>query len=132
MPYRASIKTCSVALAGATACFAMGWATAQTAWRDPLVVAPTHYTVRFENERIRVLEGVDQPGERTGMHDHPDTLMVVLAPFKRELTLANGRKIQTESKAGDVRWMPAQAHAGENTGSTETRALFIEFKAAAR
>lgn len=95
---------------------------------DPLTVAPAHYKVRFENERVRVLEGFDAPGEKIAMHGHPDTLMVGLSSFKRKLTLGNGRVIESESRPGDVRWMPAQSHAGENTGSTETRALFIEFK----
>ena len=107
----------------------MNWALAQVpASEDPLIVAPAHYKVRFENDRVRVLEGFDAPGEKIAMHGHPDTLMVALSPFKRKLTLGSGRVIETESKPGDVRWMPAQSHAGENTGSTETRALFIEFK----
>lgn len=117
---------CGGALTGA----ALSWA--DGAWRDPLQVAPAHYTVRLENERVRVLEGVDQPGEAIALHDHPDTLMVAMAPFERRLTLGNGRVITTAAKAGDVRWMPAQAHSGENIGSTPTRALFVEFKPCTR
>lgn len=111
---------------------AMAVVGAQTAWRDPLTVAPAHYQVRLENDRVRVIEGVDQPGESIAMHDHPDTLMIAMSAFERRLTLANGRVIATASRPGDVRWMPAQAHAGENTGQTETRALFVEFKPCAR
>lgn len=108
---------------------AVNWALAQiVAAPDPLVVAPAHYKVRFENERVRVLEGFDAPGEKIAMHGHPDTIMVGLSTFKRKLILGNGRVIETESKPGDVRWMPKQSHAGENIGDTETRALFIEFK----
>jgi quercetin dioxygenase-like cupin family protein len=111
----------------------VNWALAQVPTpEDPLTVAPAHYKVRFENDRVRVLEGIDAPGEKIAMHGHPDTLMVGLSSFKRKLTLGNGRVIETESKPGDVRWMPAQSHAGENIGNTETRALFIEFKLSAR
>lgn len=124
-PFAAGIG-CGAAL------MAAAWSWAQAPWRDPLEVAPGHYTVRLENDRVRVLEGVDQPGESITMHDHPDTLMVALSPFDRRLTLANGRVITTTSRAGDVRWMPAQAHSGVNTGSTETRALFVEFKPCGR
>jgi len=81
----------------------VNWALAQIAGAlDPLVVAPAHYKVRFENERVRVLEGFDAPSEKIAMHGHPDTLMVGLSSFKRKLTLGNGRGIETESKLGDV------------------------------
>lgn len=119
-----------LACGGGLVVAALGWA--QAPWRDPLQVAPAHYTVRLENDRVRVLEGVDEPGESIALHDHPDTLMVALSSFERRLTLANGRVIDTASRAGDVRWMPAQAHAGQNTGATRTRALFVEFKACPR
>lgn len=119
-----------VALMAAFACgMVVNWAVVQiVAAPDPLVVAPAHNKVRFENERERALEGFDAPGGKIAMHGHPDTLMVGLSSFKRKLTLGNGRVIETESKAGDVRWMPKQSHAGENVDDTETRALFIEFK----
>lgn len=101
---------------------------AQTAHIDPVAMAPHVYKVIFENETVRVLEATDKPGDKAEMHSHPDTLMYVLAPFKRKLTLGSGRVVNVEQKPGDVRWMPAQSHSGENTGDTETRALFIEFK----
>ncbi len=120
-------------LAGFGGGVAVNWALAQVpASEDPLLVAPAHYKVRFENDRVRVLEGFDAPGVKIAMHGHPDTLMVVLSSFKRKLTLGIGRVIETESAPGDVRWMPAQSHAGENIGSTETRALIVEFKAKVR
>lgn len=127
-----SLRAFAAGLGCGGAVVAAAWSWAQAPWRDPLQVAPDHYTVRLENERVRVLEGVDQPGESIAMHDHPDTVMVALAPFERRLTLGNGRVIQTASRAGDVRWLPAQSHAGENTGSTSTRALFVELKPCVR
>jgi hypothetical protein len=30
--------------------------------------------------------------------------------------------------AGQAFWLPAQIHAGENIGSTDTRVLFVELK----
>ena len=103
-------------------------AQASAAHVDPVAMAPHVYKVVFENDKVRVLEATDKPGDKAEMHSHPDTLMYVLAPFKRKLTLANGRVVNVEQKSGDIRWMPAQSHSGENTGDTETRALFIEFK----
>jgi hypothetical protein len=42
---------------------------------DPAVTNPDYYKVIFENERVRVLEYTDEPGARTTLHEHPDTLM---------------------------------------------------------
>ncbi|UMG93850.1 hypothetical protein [Nocardioides sp. TF02-7] len=33
---------------------------------DPVVTNPEHYRVLFENERVRVLEYVDEPGAADG------------------------------------------------------------------
>ena len=32
---------------------------------DPALTNPDHYTVVFENDRVRVLEYRDEPGDRT-------------------------------------------------------------------
>jgi hypothetical protein len=42
---------------------------------DPIVTDPEHYRVIFENERVRVLEYTDVPGDSTHVHEHPDSVM---------------------------------------------------------
>ncbi len=95
--------------------------------RDPAVTDPESYRVIFENERVRVLEYRDGPGDRTQPHRHPDTVMYTLSSFSRRLT-ADGRQVEVELPAGQVRWVSAQEHAGENIGRTATHALFVELK----
>ena len=46
---------------------------------------PDKYKVIFENERVRVLEYRDEPGEATRPHEHPDSLMYTLSSFDRRL-----------------------------------------------
>lgn len=96
---------------------------------DPAVVNPDLYRVIFENERVRVLEYRDQPGDRTQPHDHPDSVLYPLTSFRRRIT-ANGRQVEVALTQGQVRWLGAQEHSGENIGDTETHALFIELKEA--
>ena len=38
---------------------------------DPIACDPRHYTVEFENERIRVLRIRYGPHEKSPMHSHP-------------------------------------------------------------
>ncbi len=94
---------------------------------DPTVTDPDKYVVVLENERVRVLEYRDEPGARTSPHSHPDSVMITLAGFERRLT-AGGETRNLTLEAGQVRWLDAQTHHGENIGTTPSRALFIELK----
>ncbi|KRE79374.1 cupin domain-containing protein [Arthrobacter sp. Soil763] len=99
--------------------------------QDPVVTNPELYRVVFENERVRVLDYTDRPGEKTVPHSHPDSVMVTLSSFRRRLS-ADGREVDVELPAGLARWLPAQSHSGENTGDTETHTIFVELKEPAK
>lgn len=94
---------------------------------DPVVVSPDLYRVVFENERVRVLEYRDEPGDRTAPHRHPDSVMYPLCSFRRRIT-AGGQVVEVALEPGQVRWLDAQEHSGENIGSGPTHALFVELK----
>lgn len=96
--------------------------------QDPTQTDGDKYKVVLENERVRVLEYRDKPGQKTHQHAHPDFVLYAQAPFKRLLTLADGTKKTREFKAGEVVWMKAQTHIGENVGTTETHVLIVELK----
>ena len=94
---------------------------------DPAVTNPDVYKVVFENERVRVLEYLDQPGHRTTPHRHPDSVMHTLSSFRRRL-IGDGQEREVDMPAGLTGWLPAQEHAGENIGDTATHVLFFELK----
>jgi hypothetical protein len=95
---------------------------------DPTITDPDKYKVVFENERVRVLEYHDKPGETTSPHDHPDSVMYTLSSFERRLIGAAGDSRDVTLGSGEVRWLDAQTHSGHNTGDTPTRVLFVELK----
>jgi hypothetical protein len=94
---------------------------------DPTRTDPDHYTVVFENERVRVLEYRDVPGDKTHRHHHPDSVMVTLSSFQRRVS-SGDRAVDVTLAAGQVRWVGAQEHTGENTGTTPTHGIFVELK----
>jgi quercetin dioxygenase-like cupin family protein len=94
---------------------------------DPATTDPNLYKVVFENDRVRVLEYRDEPGDRTHPHRHPDSVMYTLSSFRRRVS-TGGREAEIELAASEVRWLPAQEHLGENIGATATHTLFIELK----
>ena len=94
---------------------------------DPVATDPERYRVIFENERIRVLEYTDAPGDRTHDHEHPDSFMYALAPFRRRLVHGDQQR-DVEIAEGFSGWVPAQRHRGENIGDTPSHAIFVELK----
>lgn len=94
---------------------------------DPTVTDPDKYAVVFENERVRVLEYRDEPGAITSLHGHPDSVMITLSGFDRRLTV-DERAREVTLGPGEVRWLAAQTHSGENIGSTPSHAVFVELK----
>ena len=94
---------------------------------DPAATNPDHYKVVFENDRVRVLEYTDQPGDRTTPHQHPDSVMYTLSSFRRGLVSGDTER-EVEMTSGTTGWLPAQEHHGENIGETPTHVIFMELK----
>jgi quercetin dioxygenase-like cupin family protein len=94
---------------------------------DPTETDPDKYKVVFENDRVRVLEYRDRPGDRTSPHRHPDSVMYTLSAFERSL-IHDGEHRDVKLDSGRVNWLAAQEHSGENIGSTDTHVLFVELK----
>jgi hypothetical protein len=94
---------------------------------DPVCTDPDKYQVIFENDRVRVLEYRDLPGGKTLPHQHPDSVMYTLSAFQRRLHVGQGTR-DVVMERGRAYWLPAQTHAGENTGTTPTHVLFVELK----
>jgi quercetin dioxygenase-like cupin family protein len=95
---------------------------------DPTVTDPDKYRVVFENDRVRILEYRDEPGQSTHPHEHPDSVMYTLSAFSRRLIGATGEGRELTLAAGETRWLDAQTHSGENIGDTPTHVLFVELK----
>ena len=86
------------------------------------------YKVIFENDCVRVLDYKDLPGQATHQHRHPAFVLYALAPFKRSITLPDGKILQRQFKEADVMWSDSQTHIGTNTGDTPTHVVMVELK----
>ena len=84
--------------------------------------------VRFENDRVRVLELRLKPGEREAMHTHPQYVLYALTDYRVKNTSADGTVRVFSRKRGDVFWGEPVTHGGENVGDTEVRAVIVELK----
>lgn len=95
---------------------------------DPLEVAPDMYKLKFENEKVRVMEVTFQPGQSIAEHSHPDHFVTVEEGGTLKISKDDGTTTDAELKVGDVIWLDAQTHAAVNTGTTVVRLLVTELK----
>jgi len=95
---------------------------------DPVKQSPQYYTVRIDNDRVRVLEYHLPSGQREPMHSHPPGIVFITGDARLRTTLPDGSASEGSFKAGEVHWRDATTHAAENIGTTEASALAVELK----
>jgi len=107
-------------------------ADAQTAIGDPVTLSPRYYTVKSENDRVRVLEYRLKPGAKEAMHSHPSYVIYFFGPAKLRATGPDGKTSDTSVTEGEVLIRESLSHTVENVGTTELHALLIELKPESR
>lgn len=110
--------------AGAVVCVASALAMGQ----DPTKVEPKHYRLDFENERVQVVSVHYGPHEKSGMHEHPGGVVVILTEAHLRFTDENGKTREVFSKPGEARWYPPFKHKVENLGDTPYDAVYVGLK----
>ena len=115
---------CRFLCAAAMVCLAANVAAAQ----DPTKVEPRHYKLRFENERVQVVDVHYGPHEKSEMHDHPGGVVVVLSAGHLRFTDQNGKVTEVFAKPGEARWFPPFKHKVENLGDEPYNAVYIGIK----
>jgi quercetin dioxygenase-like cupin family protein len=98
--------------------------------QDPVKVDSSHYKVLFENAGVRVLKISYRPGEKSTMHQHPDSLAIVLAPSTISFETPDGKTEERELPMESRIYTPAVTHRPANVGTTQMEAILVEFKTA--
>ena len=96
--------------------------------QDPAIVQSKTVKVKFENERVRVLEAELPPGVKEQVHSHPAYVIYVLAGGKVRNYTADGKTTEAELKTGDVLYREPLTHAAENIGTTTMHFILVELK----
>jgi beta-alanine degradation protein BauB len=107
------------------------WTTSVSA-QDPAVVNSKTIKVKFENDRVRVLEAELPPGVKEQVHSHPAYVIYVLAGAKYRNYAADGKTTEGELKTGEVLYREPLTHAAENIGTTTMHLILVELKTAPR
>ena len=103
------------------------WVTSIRA-QDPAIVNSKTIKVKFENDRVRVLEAELPPGVKEQVHSHPAYVIYVLAGGKYRNYAADGKTTEGELKTGEVLYRDPLTHAAENIGDTTMHLILVELK----
>ena len=106
------------------------WAPAARA-QDAVKADPAHYKVVLDNPSVRVLKIHYAPGEKSVMHQHPDSIVVPLVDSKVKFTLPDGKSEDSTLAKESAQYTPAGTHNPANVGTSAVEALLVEFKGAA-
>ena len=97
--------------------------------QDVVKVAGDSHTVIFENDHVRVLSVHIKPGQVAPMHSHPENVSYFLTDGNLKITMADGKVIERNPKAGTASWSDAVTHEAQNLGNNDFQQIQIELKA---
>ena len=118
MNFKAASRLAGIFLLG------LGCALAQ----DPTKVAPTHYRLAFDNERVQVVYIHYGPHEKSALHDHPGGVVVNLTNGHLRFTDQDGKVREVSAIRGEARWFPPFKHRVENLTDESYDAVYIGVK----
>ena len=96
--------------------------------QDPAVVNSKTIRVRFENNRVRVLEAILPPGTKEQVHSHPAYVSYVLEGGRYRNYAADGKVTEGTFQTGDVVYRDPLTHAAENIGDKPMHFILVELK----
>ncbi len=95
---------------------------------DAVIADPEHYTVEFENDRVRIIRIKYGPGEKSVMHTHGPNVSVLLSDGTVNMTFPDGTSEDMPGGVGVAIWSDAEEHLPENLSDEPLEVVLIELK----
>ena len=99
-----------------------------TLGEDAVKADPQHYTVEFENDKVRIIRIKYGPGEKSVMHTHGTNVSVLLSEGTIRMNLPDGTFEDMSSEVGVATWSDNEEHLPENLGDGPLEVVLIELK----
>jgi len=96
--------------------------------RDPLKIDARHYSLDFENERVRVIRLTLKADEAVPMHDDVDALAVCIQECHLRFTEPGGHIQDVHMASGETRFLYGDTHSTRNLNTQPMEIVFIELK----
>ena len=95
---------------------------------DAVTADPKHYTVEFENDRVRVIRVKYGPGEKSVMHTHGPNVAVFLTDISARMHLPDGTSMDIPAEAGITQWAENEEHLPEYLSDEPFEVILVELK----
>jgi hypothetical protein len=96
--------------------------------KDAVEADPAHYSVEFENDRVRIIRIKYGPGEKSVMHTHGPNVSVNLSAGTVRMNAPDGTHQDVPSEIGVAQWSDAEEHLPENLGDGPLEVVLVELK----
>jgi beta-alanine degradation protein BauB len=100
----------------------------KTTAQDAATVTPKVVKVKLDNDRVRVLDYVSDPGDTEDWHTHPAFVVYVVTGGTLRITTPDGKSEDVDFQSGDILYREPRTHATENIGQTQLHAIIIELE----
>jgi hypothetical protein len=96
--------------------------------RDIIALAPSDFSLEFQNDRVRAVKAKIGPGSITPSHDAGSGMLVALTEVHLRFTrLATGRSYDV-LQAGESRWLAADTYTLRNLSGQRAEYVFVELR----
>ncbi len=99
-----------------------------TIGEDAVIADPQHYTVEFENDRVRVIRVRYGPGDKSVMHTHGPHVAIFLSENAIRMNNSDGTSEESTAPVGTAGWSDAQEHLPENLSDDPLEVILVELK----
>lgn len=95
---------------------------------DPVKIDPEYHSVVFENQYVRAIRTVLEPGIKSPPHEHPHYVVVYLTELHTTMKLGDGREVDNPRRKGEVGWRDYMKHETLNIGKETAAEIQVELK----
>lgn len=109
-------------------CLAVAFLSTESIGEDAVAADPEHYTVEFENDKIRIIRIKYGPGEKSVMHSHGPNAVIFLTSNDVRMTMPDGTSADESSEMGGTAWSDGGEHLPENLSDGMLEVIMVELK----
>lgn len=95
---------------------------------DPVTLDPKYHIVVLENDRVRALRTILEPGIKSPLHEHPHYVVVYITELHTTMELADGRVVDNPRRPGETAWRDYMKHSTLNVGKKTAVEIQVELK----